>query len=86
MQSVDANLVIGSPYGNFSEKEKNPKFYYMDYLRSLTYLIVGNFFQGLFGFVIFSTIEIICMKYFQLRETAHRTKCNTFFDIRCDVM
>ncbi len=35
--SVDANLVIGSPYGNFSEKEKFPKFYYTDYLRSLTY-------------------------------------------------
>jgi hypothetical protein len=27
-QGVDANLVIGSPYRNFSEKEKFPKFYY----------------------------------------------------------
>ncbi len=50
-QSVDANLLIGSPYGNFSEKEKFPKFYFTDYLRSLTYRIGGNFFQVSFGFV-----------------------------------
>ncbi len=31
---MDANLVIGSPHGNSSEKEKNPKFYFTDYLRS----------------------------------------------------
>ncbi len=58
-QSVDANLVIRSPYGNFSEKEKFPKFYYTDYLRSLSYWIGGIFFQVSFGFVdsqeIFST-------------------------------
>jgi hypothetical protein len=81
-QSVDANLVIGSPYGNFSEKENFPKFYYTDYLRSLTYWIVGNFFQVSFGFVIISAIETICRKYFQLRKIANRTKHNTFFDIR----
>ena len=80
-QSLDANLVIGSPYGNFFEKEKFPKFYYTDYLRSLTYWIVRNVFQVSFGFVIISTIEIICRKYFQLRKIANRTKRNTFFDI-----
>jgi hypothetical protein len=40
-QSVDANLVIGNPYGNFSEKETLPKFYYTDYLGSLTCWIGG---------------------------------------------
>ncbi len=50
-QSVDANLVIGSPYGNFSDKENFPKVYYTDYLRSLTYWISGIFFQISFGFV-----------------------------------
>ncbi len=63
-----------------------PKFYYTDYLRSLTYRVVGFFFQVSFGFVIISTIEMIRRKYFQLRKIANRTKCNTFFDIRSDVM
>ncbi len=84
--SCQATLVIGSPYGNCSEKEKFPKFYYTDYLRSLTYWIVGIFFQVSFGFVIISRIQIICRKYFQLRNIANRTKCNTFFDIQSDVM
>ncbi len=70
----------------FSEKENFPKFYYTDYLRSLTYRIVGNFFQVSFGFVIISRIEIIRRKYFQLRKIAIRTKRNTFFEIRSDVM
>ncbi len=85
-QSIDANLVIGSPYGFFSEKEKFPRFYDMDYLHSLTYWNVGFFFQVSFGFVIISTIEKIHRKYFQLRNIANRTKRNTFFDIRSDVM
>jgi hypothetical protein len=85
-QSVDANLVIGIPYGNFSGKEKFPKFYYTDNLCSLTYWIVGNFFQVSFGFVKISTIEIILRKYFLLRKIANRTKRNTFFDIQSYVM
>ncbi len=36
--------------------------------------------------MIISTIGIICRKYFQLRNFANRTKRNTFFDIRSDVM
>ncbi len=58
----------------------------MDYQCSLTYWIGGNLFQVSFGFVIISRIEIICRKNFQLRKIANRTKCNTFFDIRSDVM
>ncbi len=84
-QSVDANLVIWSPYEKFSGKKKSYLLLY-GLPSSLTYWIVGNFFQVLFGFVIISTIEIICMKYFQLRKIANRTKCNTFFDIQSDVM
>jgi hypothetical protein len=70
----------------FQKNKKNPKFYYTDYLCSLTYWIVGIFFQHLFGFVIISTIEIIHMKYFHLRKIADRTKRNIFFDIRSYVM
>ncbi len=73
-QSVDANLVIATPYGNFSEKENFPKFYYTDNLHSLTYWIVGNFFQVSFGFVKISTIEIIRRKYFQLRKNCQQDK------------
>jgi hypothetical protein len=53
-----------------------------DYLRSLTYWIVGIFFPVSFGFVINSGIGIIRRKYFHLRKIANRTKCNSFFDIQ----
>jgi hypothetical protein len=64
--------------GIFSSLEKFPA----DYLRSLTYWIVGTFFPVSFGFVINFAIEIICRKKFQLRKVANRTKCNSFFDIQ----
>ncbi len=54
----------------------------MNYLRSLTYWIVGNFIQVSFGFVIILAIEIIRRKYFQLRKIANRTKRITFFDVQ----
>jgi hypothetical protein len=42
----------------FQKKKKNPKFYFTDYLRSMTYWIVDFFFQVSFGIHgIFSKLE-----------------------------